>query len=599
MDQNVINTRLAAITAVTNNATKTQEFLPAVEIRWGTKKGARRYDVLGDTRVGAPLPIPGLYWEDTWENIEWKKGVRVVQAKSLNKETGWKYWHYDEWLKVPYIRYFQAEEALYIGARYLHIVRPTKWDKKAPFEKREWQKVMTNLKEDKIMNAGTQWERKYSETEEYKRRHLYLDECVVFKDDITQAYNLDGTPYGGKGRYYAKGAAELLKKYWSGSNQFYNVYFFGDDEISKEMYKFFGITGQGTRAYYDLFKNESRNLIESKKTGKTSAQIKADKKAKEQAKLDLCLNAQLTDINVIDKKYPLELTYKHGNSGWSSYRYMEVLKTNEWIAEREGDWVRIIHRTNYGGFKDNGDKPTTVKPTQYDVTERVRIYTGGEKPITYTKYYSGDWDLTPNGNCPVYNRGTLIPCGNMGVTPDEAFEATKNPHWYELKKKYPKLYSYRNSWRVKSDEIFGRVVNKPTYKKINKSADMVEACNLDRVRLDFIEKVLDTNKNSSSHGLLVLHKVKDMHETYDALRDLRDRIVDVEAEVGKTNTIWSGWDTVAASLAAGHATYDWRAVCNIMKKDTIDKLDGVVAIKDTPEYDKLVEQIVNEVRNAL
>lgn len=263
MEQNVIISRLATITATVDDAVKTQEFLPAVEVRWNTKKGVRRYDILGDTRVGAPLPIPGLYWEDTC--VEWKKGVRVVQAKSLNKETGWKYWHHDEWLKVPYIRYFQAEEALYIGCRYLHIVRPTKWDKKAPFEKREWQKAMTNLKEDKVMHVGTQWERTYSETEEYKRRHLYLDECVVFKDDITQAYKLDGTPYGGRGRYYAKGAVELVKKYWSGSNQFYNTYFFDDDKISKEMYKFFGITGNGTRAYYDLFKNESRNLIESKR----------------------------------------------------------------------------------------------------------------------------------------------------------------------------------------------------------------------------------------------------------------------------------------------------------------------------------------------
>lgn len=598
MEQNVIISRLATITATIDDAVKTQEFLPAVEVRWNTKKGVRRYDILGDTRVGAPLPIPGLYWEDTWNNVEWKEGVRVVQAKSLNKETGWKWWHYHEWLKVPYVRYFQAEEALYIGCRYLHIVRPTKWDKKAPFEKREWQKEMDNLNNNKVMNAGTQWEHKYSETADYKKRHLYLDECVVFKDDITQAYNLDGTPYGGKGRYYAKGAAELLKKYWSGSNQFYETYFF-DNDISKEMYKFFGITGKGTRAFYDLFKNESRNLIETKKTGKTSAQIKADRKAKEQAKLDICLNAKLTDVAVIDKKYPLEVTYRYGNSGFSSYRYLEELKTNAWIAEREGDWVRIIHRSNYSGLTDKGNKPTIVKPTQYDVVEKVRIYTGGEKPITYTRYYNGNWELTPNGCSPTYNRGNQVPCGNMGMVVDEAFEATKNPHWYELKKKYPKLYSYRNSWRVKSDEIFGRAVNKPTYKKINKSADMVEACNLDRVRLDFIEKVLDANKNSSSHGLLVLHKVQNMQDAYDVLRDLRDRIVDAEAEFNKNNTIWSGWDTVVASIACGHATYDWRAVCNIMKKDTIDKLDSVVAIKDTPEYDKLVEQIVNEVKNLL
>lgn len=598
MEKNVIISRLATITATVDDAVKTQEFLPAVEVRWNTKKGVRRYDILGDTRVGAPLPIPGLYWEDTWNNVEWKEGVRTVQAKSLNKETGWKWWHYHEWLKVPYVRYFQAEEALYIGCRYLHIVRPTKWDKKAPFEKREWQKTMTNLNNNKVMNAGTQWEHKYSETADYKKRHLYLDECVVFKDDITQAYKLDGTPYGDRGRYYAKGAAELLKKYWSGSNQFYETYFF-DDDISKEIYKFMGITGKGTRGFYELFKQESRNIIESKKTGKTSAQIKADRKAKEQEKLDLCLNAKLTDVAVIDKKYPLEVTYKYDNSGWSNHRYLDILKTNEWIAEKEGDWVRFIHRMNYTGLTDNGNKSTTVKPTQYDVVEKVRIYTGGEKPITYTKYYNGSWALTPNGTSPTYNRGNQVPCGNMGMIVDEAFEATKNPHWYELKKKYPKLYSYRNSWRVKSDEIFGRAVNKPTYKKINKSADMVEACNLDRVRLDFIEKVLDTNKNSSSHGLLVLHRVKDMYETYDALRDLRDRIVDVEAEFNKTNTIWSGWDTIAASLACGHATYDWRAVCNIMKKDTIDKLDSVVAIKDTPEYDKLVEQIVDEVRNLM
>lgn len=598
MEQTVINARIATITAVTNNATKTQEFLPAVEIRWNTKNGVRRYDVLGDTRVGAPLPIPGLYWEDSWENVKRRSDVNIVQAKSLNKETGWKWWHYHEWLKVPYVRYFPNEEALYIGCRYLHIVRPIKWDKKAPFEKREWQKAMTNLKENKMMNVGTQWERKYSETDDYKKRHLYLDECIVFKDDITQAYKLDGTPYGDKGRYYAKGAAELLKKYWTGSNQFYNNYFF-DDDIAKEIYKFMGITGPGTRSFYELFKQESRNIVESKKTGKSSAQIKADKKAKEQEKLDLCNNAQLTDAAVIDKKYPLEITYKHSNSSWSGYRYMEILKTNEWIAEKEGDWVRIIHRTNYGGFTDNGDKATTVKPTIYDVDEKVRIYTGGEKPITYTKWYNGNWDINPNGNCPAYNRGNMVPCGNMGMTPDEAFEATKNPHWHELKKKYPKLYSYKNSWRVKSSEIFGKTVNKPTYKKINKSADMVEACNLDRVRLDFIESVLDTNKNSSSHGLLVLHKVKDMHETYDVLRDLRDRIIDAEAAVGKKNTIWSGWDTVVASLATGKATYDWYVVRNIMNNDIIDKLDNVVAIKNTPAYDKLVEQIVKEVKNAI
>lgn len=598
MEQNVINARIATITAVTNNAVKTQEFLPAVEIRWNTKNGVRRYDVLGDTRVGAPLPIPGLYWEDSWDNAKRRSDVNIVQAKSLNKETGWKWWHYHEWLKMPYVRYFPNEEALYIGCRYLHIVRPTKWDKKAPFEKREWQKAMTNLTEDKMMNVGTQWERKYSETEDYQKRHLYLDECIVFKDDITQAYKLDGTPYGDKGRYYAKGAAELLKKYWTGSNQFYNNYFFYD-EISNEIYKFMGITGPATSGFYELFKQESRNIVESKKTGKSSAQIKADRKAKEQERLDLCTNAQLTDVAVIDKKYPLEITYKHGNSSWNGYRYMEIVRTNEWISEKEGDWVRIIHRTNYAGFTDNGDKATTVKPTMYDVNERVRIYTGGEKPITYTKWYNGNWGLTPNGDCPAYNRGNMVPCGNMGMTPNEAFEATKNPHWYELKKKYPKLYSYKNSWRVKSNEVFGKTVNKPTYKKINKSADMVEACNLDRVRLDFIESVLDTNKNSSSHGLLVLHKVKDMHETYDALRDLRDRIVDAEAAVGKKNTYWSGWDAVAASLATGHATYDWYAICNIMKNDTIDKLDNVVAIKNTPAYDKLIEQIVKEVKDAI
>ena len=578
-----LETRLNAITTVTEDVVETQNFMPAVEIRWRVKNGFRRYDPCGDTRINAPLPIPGIYWIHAGSTEAPNKGCVVVQPK--HKSSSW--YHYNEWIKVPYIRHIPTADALYIGARYLKITKPYVWDKKAPFEKREWKKEMDNL--GSYNNPYSKYV--YSEEEDYKRRHNYTDECIIFKDDLTQAYNLDGTPYGEKGKYYSKGAAELLKKYSHGSNQFYNgQWAIIQRSACNEIASFFGISViQTTWDYGKFYQNASKDTVVGAKGGKSSAQVKAEREAKVKAKVDLCNNAQLTALDVIDKKYPLKITYNYEKSGYSSYRIRRITEQNEWITYKEGDWVRFIRRSNYS-LQDNGDKLTTVFPTAYDLRENYRIYTGGEKPVAYWKYYGTNWEVYNNGYLSIYTVNGITPAGNVGnMDAAEAFEYYLNPHWYGLKNTFPNLYSLRNTWCVKNVDIWGKNITKPTYKKIQKSSDIVEACGLNKFRdsLNFIESKLDGSRNQ--WALLVLHHVADYKKTYEVLEDLRNRI---SAKYCGTNSNGkTDWDEIILAVCKSTPHYCDRS--RLMTDETFWKeIDDFTAIKDTPDYEKKIKEFV-------
>lgn len=490
-----------------NDATEINDFLPGVTIAWKTSKGYRCYNPTGKGQANAPMPIPGMYWEQA------TKPMYFVNPGHKNYD-----WRGNEWLKVPYVRYFEDAEALYIGARYLKIVRPA-WDKKAPFEPREWQKLMSGLR-TKMTYYGT-------EGDYYESYKDYNRECIVFKSEPNKAYNL----YGGvidEGKYYSEYATHLMKGLVGGACQFYNGWYDGregNDKIFLELDKF--ITEKSNKRFSDRSDHFKATLkdLSCKKAGKTNPS-KTMAKNKERLE-DLC-KAYVGKItpSEADKLCDFSVTYHTEVSTWSSYTWEVMEKVeNKFINVLEGDWLRIFERRFNTGLLPRTSVSNTLKP-QYGIVEVYRIYIGEKTPAIFERtVFNGvtNWSKVKSiagtrKNVTIYNQGLPFDANSL----DDIEIYYKKPERFAVVSRWPKLYqnSYTHDEAI-VESIIGEI-KKPTKKALkNANGDYITAMYTSDMikKIDYVNNLYDGQRTS----LLIYLAVDNYDEAYKLIETISNR----------------------------------------------------------------------------